>query len=424
VKALKSRALKSRPLKRRLALALALSAALCLTGPAAAAPEACKGGLCEGRALVPFLRVLRTARSRPVHILQIGDSHTANDNFAGAWRDILQARYGDAGRGVLPPGRPWAGYAMRQVSVSQSPNWSQQTVLTARKAGGDAIFGVSGFRLSAPPAGGELTLQAENGHAFRRFVVCAASGPTAGVMTLSLGGQAASVQLRAQQTGALCSSLTADAPTTAATVTAGAGVDLLSWGVFSGQPGVVVSNLGVTSSELVTMGLNGDEALSAELAAYAPDLIVLAYGTNEGFHSAFSSADTEAVLRAQIARLRRLAPGTPILLLAAPDAQSKNRASLANSDQGHRARLGADGWFSPPALEDVRVVQRRVAASEHVALWDWGVRMGGVGSARTWVSAGLMHADHVHYTPLGGQRLAERLQADLDALCKAACGKS
>ncbi len=404
--------------------ALTLCASLCVTSPAAAS-DACKGGLCEGRALVPFLRMLQDARSRPVHILQIGDSHTANDNFAGAWRDILQARYGDAGRGVLPPGRPWAGYNQRQVTVTQSPDWITSSVLTARKAGRSDIFGVSGWRLSSPPAGGDLKLQAEDGHVIRRFVACAATGPQAGVMTLSIGGQAASVQLRAAKAGALCSSLTADTPAATATVTAGAGVDLLSWAVFTGQPGVVVSNLGVTSSELVTMGLNGDEALSAELAAYAPDLIVLAYGTNEGFHSAFSSADTEATLRAQIQRLRRLAPGTPILLLGAPDAQTRLRGSLTNSDQGHRARLSADGWYSPPALQDVRAIQRRVAASEHVAMWDWGARMGGVGASYAWANANppLIRTDHVHYTALGGQRLAERLQADLDALCKTACGK-
>ena len=408
---------------KRLALIATVSLGLVL--PSAAAPaQACAGGLCEGRALVPFLCVLKMARSRPVHILQIGDSHTANDNFAGAWRDVLQARYGDAGRGVLPPGRPWAGYAMRQVSVYQSPDWSQISVLGAKKAGrDDLVFGASGFRLDAPPTGGELRLNADQGHGFRRFVVCAATGPAAGVMALSLGGQGASVQLRAPKAGALCSSLAVDAPVLSAEVTGGSGVEVLSWAAFAGGPGVVVSNLGLPGSELAQMGLNGDAALQAELAAYAPDLIVLAFGTNEGFGRNFSSADYEAVLRGQIARLRRIAPETVILLLGAPDAQSKNPVLLANSDQGHSARLSAGGWFSPPALQDIRAIQRRVSVSEHVALWDWAGRMGGVGAAQAWTSASppLMRADHVHYSPAGGQVLAGRLQADLDALCKAAC---
>ena len=73
---------------------------------------------------------------KPVHILQIGDSHTAGDAITGAWRDLLQARYGSGGRGVLAPGPPlsmaisrtallWrcrpAGRS-RPISV---PNWSE-----------------------------------------------------------------------------------------------------------------------------------------------------------------------------------------------------------------------------------------------------------------------------------------------------------
>ena len=406
----------------------AAALALILAAPSAAAPVAgaCRGGICEGRALVPFLRLLRTADTRPVHILQIGDSHTANDNIAGAWREILQARYGDGGRGVLPPGRPWAGFSPRQVSVAQGPDWSAASVMDARKSGRtDLAFGVSGFRLASPASGGDLRLDAEPGRALRRFTACAATGPTAGVMTLSLGTQAASVQLRANRAGAVCSSLTSDASATTAAISATPGVELLSWATFSGRPGVVVSNLGVIGAQLSQVAPNGEESLKAELAAYAPDLIVLAFGTNEGFSPHFSSADYEAGLHAQIGRFRRLAPGTPILLLGAPDAQSKIASILANSDQGHRAHLGSGGWFSPPGLEDVRAVQRRVAVSEHVALWDWAGRMGGPGAAGLWSGANppLMRSDHVHYSREGGQRLAERLQADLDALCKAACGK-
>ena len=409
---------------KRGALAVAGVLALTILSAARTVAPACAGAICGGVELGPFLTALQTARARPVHILQIGDSHTANDNFAGAWRDLLQARYGDAGRGVLPPGRPWAGYVMRQVGVIQSPGWTQVSALQARKTGRqDLAFGASGFRLAAPSAGGDLRLLADQGHGFRRFVACAATGPQAGVMTLSIGPRSASVQLRAAKPGAVCSSLTSDEDEEAASVAGSGQAVLLSWAAFTGRAGVVVSNLGLPGAELAHMGLGGDEALRAELAAYTPDLIVIAYGTNEGFAPNFSSADYEAVLRGQISRLRYIAPGAPILLLGAPDAQSRLLALTSNSDQGHRARIGADGWFSPPALQDVRAIQRRVALDAHVALWDWAARMGGPGAASAWASARppLMRADHVHYTPLGGQRLAEQLQNDLDVLCRAVC---
>jgi hypothetical protein len=76
-----------------------------------------------------------------------------------------------------------------------------------------------------------------------------------------------------------------------------------------------------------------------------------------------------------------------------------------------------DGWFPPPALAWIRAIQRRVAAEEGVAFWDWAARMGGPGAAQTWAGATppLMRGDHVHYTTEGGALVAALLQADLDA---------
>ncbi len=409
-------------------LALSLAGLLALAAPSAArtAPASCERGICGGRSLASFLNLLQTADTRPVHILQIGDSHTANDNFAGAWRDILQARYGNGGRGVLPPGKPWAGYTMRQVTVTQGPGWSEFSALQARKQGqSDLVFGAADFRLTAPAGGGALSLTADPGFSFRRFVVCAVTGPQAGSLTLSMGGQSTTIPLQAARPGAACPSVSSDDDQGAASVTTSGQATLLSWAVFTDRPGVMVSNLGLPSARLTDMILGGDELSKVEIEAYKPDLIVIAYGTNEGFEPNFSAADYEATLRSQIARVRAIAPGVPILLLGAPDAQSRLPGLRANGARAPAAHPARDGWFSPPALQDVRAIQRRVAESEHVALWDWASRMGGVGAAAAWASAtpAMMQPDHVHYTVAGGRRLAERLQSDLDTLCQTVCRK-
>ena len=58
--------------------------------------------------LLPLFRALAAqeayASATPLTILQIGDSHTANDSFSGRMREQFQARFGDGGRGILPPG--------------------------------------------------------------------------------------------------------------------------------------------------------------------------------------------------------------------------------------------------------------------------------------------------------------------------------
>ena len=77
----------------------------------------------------------------------------------------------------------------------------------------------------------------------------------------------------------------------------------------------------MVGAQLTHLGRADDAVLRAELAVYRPDLIVLAFGTNEGFSPTGSADGFENTLRSQVARIRRLAgPNVPILLIGAPDA--------------------------------------------------------------------------------------------------------
>src|ERR1700733_1569883 len=75
--------------------------------PAVAGPQR----LLSPEALSPFFTALAAlddkAERQSMRVLQIGDSHTANDSFSGRMRERLQGRFGDAGRGWLPAGIPF-----------------------------------------------------------------------------------------------------------------------------------------------------------------------------------------------------------------------------------------------------------------------------------------------------------------------------
>src|ERR1700742_1962089 len=102
-------------------IGLAVAAAFALGG------SSCTDALCNARGLDPYFakaaRLGPGVGGRPVHILQIGDSHTAGDAITSAWRGLLQQKYGSAGRGVLAPGRPFDGYITHGITVSMSPGW-------------------------------------------------------------------------------------------------------------------------------------------------------------------------------------------------------------------------------------------------------------------------------------------------------------
>lgn len=141
-----------------------------------------------------------------------------------------------------------------------------------------------------------------------------------------------------------------------------------------------------------------------------PDLVIIAYGTNEGFDDLLDPVAYERLLRGQIARVRAEAPQASILLLGAPEAMRGDGGGNCPGDLDQR-------WKAPAMLGVVRDVQHRVAAEAGVAFWDWKGRMGGDCSAfrLTHGDAPLMRGDHVHFTGPGGDWIGSLLFADLMA---------
>ena len=139
-----------------------------------------------------------------------------------------------------------------------------------------------------------------------------------------------------------------------------------------------------------------------------PDLVIIAYGTNEGFDELLDPRAYEALLRGQIERVRAAAPSASILILGAPEAMRGDGGGTCAGDVEQR-------WKAPVMLSVVRDVQHRVAASTGVAFWDWKGRMGGDCSAfsLTQGDAPLMRGDRVHFTGPGGDWIGSLLFADL-----------
>lgn len=399
-----------------------LLAALALLLPATAHAAPCTGPTCNFATLARYFARLahaRTSGQPPVHILQIGDSHSAGDVMTAGWRDLLQARFGDGGRGVLPPGRPYAGYITHGVTAGMSPNWRIATTFGTGSAAPRPPLGLAGYTAVAIAPGATMGLVADPGHGFDRVTVCALATPRPGLLLLRIGEEAEQrLVLTAPTPTPHCTTLRTALPQSSVTLTASdTALAITSWATFRDQGGVALSNLGVSGSQLAHFARTDDEVVRAELRSYAPDLIVLAFGTNEGFAPRFDAPGYEAMLRDQIARLHRLAPDVPLLLLGPPDALTRN-ATLRTNTAGVAADCpaSADGapWFAPPALAEVRRIQRKVAGALDLAWWDWAERMGGPCSAIRWSANALMRPDHVHFRDAGGAIVARLLQDDLD----------
>ncbi|UAK23922.1 GDSL-type esterase/lipase family protein [Sphingomonas nostoxanthinifaciens] len=317
----------------------------------------CTDSLCNPRSLDPFFAKLARqgpgVGGRPVHILQIGDSHTAGDSISGAWRDLLQRRYGAGGRGVLPPGRPYDGYVTHGSTEAMSSGWSIAADFGKAWTSPSPPLGLSAFSATSIQDGATMSISADPGEMFDRFTVCAIAKPGAGSLQLRAGTDTVIFSLGSVTERPQCRTMHLTQPASSADVTTSDGpVTITSWATFRDTGGVALSNLGVVGSQLMHFSRTDDAVLSEELHAYQPDLIVIAFGTNEGFGPRFSAFEYETILRTQIGRIRRLAGNVPILLLGAPDALSR-RAEMRSNGLGDVSAdcppLGASPTPSAPA---------------------------------------------------------------------------
>ena len=442
------------------AWARATGAALALASTlvcGAAHAQGCATNICGAESLAPFFHALHAVktgeRQRPVHIIQIGDSHTANDYIAGALRDQLQFAFGQGGRGVLPPGAPYAGYDPRLVQASQSGGWRvnlsfapppnprhpEQPHLYVSAP----PFGLTGFRLTTD-TDATMSLDAEAGAAFTTAVVCALKEPGAGAVSLIAGGETRQFSLSAQARASVCRSTHFASPQHHLDLAASGGpVSILSWATFGDDGGVALSNLGVSGTQLKDLAARDDAVLATEFDAYQPDLIILAYGTNEGYVPRADVAGYEGLLREQVARLRRLSHNAPILVLGAPDADTLRPDLYGSGGTFDCAPLSADQaldypaliaarspglahWYPPAGLAEIRTAQRQASDIEGVAFWDWEAREGGPCSAHRMglEDPKLVRGDHIHYTPEGGVKIAGLLYDDLMSADRALGGGS
>jgi lysophospholipase L1-like esterase len=374
------------------------------------------GQLHNARAIASFLQQLPPGAGQTLTIVQIGDSHTAGDMLTNGWRRRWQAEYGAGGRGMMTVGRPYQGYLAWGATAHQSPEWQTRALFGRQHTADGPALGLSGFTLTAAHAGAMVQLTADApGFMFDRFALCGLTGPVAGAVELRMGAVTRTANFTAPEPGAACFDIaTPDlAGVVSVTTLDDRPVSLTSWESRRAGGGIILANMGVVGSRFLHFTRNNDAVLAVELKQAHPDLLVIAFGTNEGFDPSLKLDEAEATTREQIGRIRRLLGyRVPILLLGPPDTAS-NRPEVVLPSHPETTRCGG-GWSVPGNLALIRQLQLRLAQDMDLAFWDWQQAMGGPCASSRWVAQGLQRGDHVHFTAEGGRRLGEVLAANLD----------
>lgn len=383
-----------------------------------------------------------------VGIVVFGDSHTAGDHLTGYLRRTLGGRFGDAGRGFVLAGRPpIRHYYQRDVRYGSDGRWAAE-LGGKRDAAGP--FGLAGVRAHAEKKDAVAWVESCDqcgSDRVGRFDVFYLRRKDSGTLAyrvddgpwqkLATKLDAAAPEERAPAV------LSVPAPggrhKLSLRPAGGGAIDLFGVALERGTAGVVVDAAGVVGRRLGHLRSWDWDVIGPQLAARAPALVVLQYGTNEADDP---DLDLELVSRhhdAVIASIRQHVPGTSILILGAPDmaarpGDKKMCEAIAASLPPPPARVeggDVDGgayltlppeceWHTPPNLPAVVEVQRAAAARNGVAFFDSLAAMGGAEQMDDFfhMDPPLAYSDHVHFTQPGyelwGQRLHDALMSGYD----------
>lgn len=340
--------------------------------------------------------LVQAMANHSVHIVQLGDSHTAGDTMTDALRNRLQGVMGDGGMGWAMPmyfsGQRMARFSYDNVDFSPISSRTNQS----------EYYTLGGLIARPKVNGASLTLKAKKGaEPAQRIWVSIRQQPTDGRFTgVDAYGKRFVLETARKDGTWQMVSVDVNLPFTIYNDNA-TGSAIGGWWAFnpSGR-GAVVSALGINGSELSHWNRWNTQAWQSELATIRPTLIVLAYGTNEAYNGV-SGESVRTTLTEKIRQIRAVSPRSAVMVLGSPEALKSTGASCGTR---------------PATLTDVQIAQRQVAQAERTLYWDWQGAMGGSCTMKSWINRGLASKDGVHFSQSGYTRLGNELANELLAL--------
>lgn len=393
-----------RVIKKKLLIGILLLSAGLIAGilrmPATQAtqpPQAVRG-IENAAGLDSFFRALTASKTRrrmePVRVMHFGDSHTAADILTAEIRRNFKRDFGDGGAGLISARNPFST-PRRDAQTGTTSGWWIDGI--AGKGATDGIYGPAGFSLSTDRADERAWLQANCNH----FEVYYLRQPGGGRIDILLDGASVlEAPLSLASDAPATDYFTFDTPVDGShrieirTLTAGK-VRLLGIVTEHIAPGISYDVLGINGARAVRLLSWNDTAFVDNIVQRKPDLIIIAYGTNEVTDDDWSVESYERMFANILRRFRRAAPQASILVYGPPD----------------RGDVDLAGTKMPAMIQ----AQKRAAFEVGASFWSSYDAMGGAGSMSNWVQQGLGQGDRVHLTRDGYIRMGTMFYSDLIA---------
>jgi lysophospholipase L1-like esterase len=337
------------------------------------------------------------ASRRTVRIVHYGDSPTTADLITGDARDLLQARFGNAGPGFILIAKPWAWYGHHGVDVSAT-GWKIDTAVGSMR---EANYGLGGAIFTGP-VGATSTLHLAQ-HDSTSIEVEYLQEPGGGTLDISADGVSVGEINTAGETKKDNAQTLPIPSGTKKIQLLVSGNPVQVFGVVFGRDtrGLTYDSIGLNGASTTVMSRAfKPDTFSAALEHRNPDLVVINYGTNESGFPSYVEKQYEGELIRAIGRVRSALPNASILI-------------MSPMDRGERS--GGDSITTMRAIPEIVAIQQRVAERTGCGFFNTYQAMGGSGTMAQWYNRHppMVGADLIHPSPQGARIVAQLLTGQL-----------
>ena len=338
--------------------------------------------------LSPFLNKLaqlKSSGSGVVSVLHIGDSHIQGDYFTGRIRGHLQRDFGNAGRGLVVPGRIAGTNEPADLHTTASGTWESKRVIYPDQP---LRIGIGGITISTTDPSATLDMELKDpvqpqrsatfffrkdDRSFMASVTDSLSRPVAFIGPYTEEHPDASTVRFASPTRQFGIRVLKTLPGQER-------LTLYGISLSSGKPGVLYHAAGVNGAKYKHFA--AAEELAPQSVQLKPDLIILSMGSNEALDHPYRDPAFEQHIRNLLTSLSRFHPGVPVLLTTPPGSFLNNKKKS-------------------PGL---RMISERIttfAREQGLASYDLYAAGGGEQFAGRWSKKGLLQTDGTHFTKAG-----------------------
>lgn len=340
-----------------------------------------------------FQALQHTTSNRSLRILQLGDSHTAGYAFTGRLRELLLQRFPDGGPGLLAPGTLRA-HDNAPFRLHQTDGWVSQRERTP-SATGNGVLG--GFVAYSQRPYQLLTYVLPNGNPHARLVLYTDPEVTDQPSRFKVfHGQKETPPLTRSASGRMLYNLPAgNGQLDILSRNSGPLPRLRGVSLLYEVRGVSYCSIGVNGASFNILQEWKGASAGQEMADFNPELLILAFGTNDVLSPRFSREGFMETLKQTTMWTREFASDAAVLIVLPPGMPR------------HAPRIQQN-------LTILRELIGSVATHNGWRVWDWQQALNDPNPSRS-TSGVLYSRDGVHLTANGYRYSAQGLFIALSA---------